>query len=192
MAPKTEKSDSNMNYCTQVNSVIIFSNISIWRIRPINLFVFPYIQIHVENRFSIIFLLQIISSLGVCFGHMVIGTLVGYPTIAIPQLKNEINPNLQLDDSLRSWFAPTFSFCAIPLMMPGGFLSSKFGRRKILLFTMPFIMAGWGLIGFAQNKIMIFSGRILSCSFACLSCCSISVYISETVHPNIRGSDGFG
>ena len=118
---------------------------------------------------------------------MVIGTLVGYPTIAIPQLKNEINQNLKLGDSLRSWFAPTFSFCAIPLMMPGGFLSSKFGRRKILLFTMPFIMAGWGLIGFAQNKIMIFSGRILSCSFACLSCCSISVYISETVHPSIRG-----
>ena len=120
---------------------------------------------------------------------MVIGTLVGYPTIAIPQLKNEIDPNLQLDDSLRSWFAPTFSFCAIPLMMPGGFLSSKFGRRKILLFTMPFIMAGWALIGLAQNKIMIFSGRILSSSFACLSCSSISVYISETVHPNIRGSD---
>ena len=120
---------------------------------------------------------------------MVIGTLVGYPTIAIPQLKNEIDPNLQLDDSLRSWFAPTFSFCAIPLMMPGGFLSSKFGRRKILLFTMPFIMAGWALIGLAQNKIMIFSGRILSSSFACLSCSSISVYISETVHPNIRGSN---
>ena len=135
--------------------------------------------------------LQIFSSLGVCFGHLVLGTLIGYPTIAIPQLKNELNENLKLEDELRSWFAPTFHICAIIFMMPGGILSSKFGRRKIMLFTMPFIMAGWLLIGLAQNKIMIFSGRILSNSFSCLSCTSISVYISETVHPNIRGSDGF-
>ena len=106
-------------------------------------------------------------------------------------MKNELNENLKLEDELRSWFAPTFHICAIIFMMPGGILSSKFGRRKIMLFTMPFIMAGWLLIGLAQNKIMIFSGRILSNSFSCLSCTSISVYISETVHPNIRGSDGF-
>ena len=117
------------------------------------------------------------------------GSLIGYPTIAIPQLKNELNENLKLDDDLRSWFAPTFHICAILFMMPGGILSSKFGRRKIMLYTMPFIMAGWVLIGLAQNKIMIFSGRILSNSFSCLSCTSISVYISETVHPNIRGID---
>ena len=167
----------------------LFSSTQYWWKRNHVTYYDIFHSFHLWKKLKI--LLQIFSSLGVCFGHLVLGTLIGYPTIAIPQLKNELNENLKLEDDLRSWFAPTFHICAIIFMMPGGILSSKFGRRKIMLFTMPFIMAGWLLIGLAQNKIMIFSGRILSNSFSCLSCTSISVYISETVHPNIRGSDGF-
>lgn len=49
-------------------------------------------------------------------------------------------------------------------------------------------IAGWIMIGLAQNKMMLFAGRILSCAFGCLNFSTLSVYITEIVHPDIRGS----
>ena len=74
------------------------------------------------------------------------------------------------------------------MCVPGGIISSKIGRCKIIIFSVPFVLAGWLLISFAATKIMLFSGRILTCLFVSLYFTSTGVYISETVHPDIRGS----
>ena len=34
------------------------------------------------------------------FGFLVLGNVIGYPTIALPQFKNETNSDLHLDESL--------------------------------------------------------------------------------------------
>ena len=78
-------------------------------------------------------------------------------------------------------------------MIPGGILSNKIGRRGVHLFSLPFLILGLLIVGFAQNKIMLFAGRLISCSAVCLYMPSIGVYISEIVHPNIRATlVGFG
>ena len=74
------------------------------------------------------------------------------------------------------------------VLVPGGIFSSMIGRRKIILVSVPFVIIGWLLIGFAQNVIMLLAGRILTCIFVCFYMLSTGVYISETVHPDIRGS----
>ena len=89
---------------------------------------------------------------------------------------------------LDSWFASMRLFSSVLMCVPGGIISSKIGRCKIIIFSVPFVLAGWLLISFAATKIMLFSGRILTCLFVSLYFTSTGVYISETVHPDIRGS----
>ena len=74
------------------------------------------------------------------------------------------------------------------LTILGGYVASKFGRRTMFLVSMPFIILGWLLTYFATDITMLFAGRIITCAFVCgyLSC--VGVYISETAHPDIRGS----
>ena len=117
-----------------------------------------------------------------------LGNVIGYPTIALPQFKNETNSDLHLNESLDSWFASMRLFSSVLMCVPGGIISSKIGRCKIIIFSVPFVLAGWLMIAFAANKIMLFSGRILTCLFVSLYFTSTGVYISETVHPDIRGS----
>ena len=62
------------------------------------------------------------------------------------------------------------------------------GRRKIILLTAPLITCGYVILGLAQSKIMLYSGRSLVAMAVCLQMSSINVYIAETSHPNIRGS----
>ena len=124
----------------------------------------------------------------VCLGYVSLGACLGYPTIALPQLKNETNTAVNLDDYEGSMFASGFWFSGIICSPLGGVLSGWLGRRKILVCASPFMTLGWLIIGIAQDKAMIFSGRILTASAVCLQLSSVNVYISETVHPKIRAN----
>ena len=44
----------------------------------------------------------------------------------------------------------------------GGFLSGWVGRRKIMIFSAPLVALGWLCIGIAQNKFMLYVGRIVT------------------------------
>ena len=92
--------------------------------------------------------------------HM--GTLVGFATIAIPQWKNETDINVRLDDNEGSLFASLFWMVGIICSPIGGFLSGWLGRRKIVIITAPLAACGWLMIGFAPNKFMIYTGRIIT------------------------------
>ena len=119
---------------------------------------------------------------------MVIGTAIGYPTSALPQLELETDPDMQLSAKTKSWFAPILNLCVFFFMIPGSIINDKIGRRGLLLFAMPFIIGGWTLIGFARNSAMLIAGRIISCAFTCMTMSVPGVYISETSHPSIRSS----
>ena len=88
--------------------------------------------------------------------------MFGYTTIALPQWKNETNIELRFDDNESSLFASSIYMVAIICEPIGGILSGWLGRRKLILFATPLVICGWLITGFAQNKIMLFIGRILS------------------------------
>ena len=61
----------------------------------------------------------------------------------------------------------------------GGILSGKYGRKTIILISAPMIAFGWLLIGLAQNKIMLFSGRFVVSAFALLWTSSVGQYSGQ-------------
>ena len=44
----------------------------------------------------------------------------------------------------------------------GGILSGWLGRRKLIIFAAPIVVCGWMVIGLAQNKEMLYAGRIMT------------------------------
>ena len=91
-----------------------------------------------------------------------LGALLGYTTIALPQWKNETNVKLRFDDNESSLFASSIWIIGIIFSPIGGILSGWLGRRKFVMLATPLVICGWLITGFAQNKIMLFAGRLIS------------------------------
>ena len=77
--------------------------------------------------------------------------------------KNEMNPEMRLDDNQSSIFVSILWMAGIICSPLGGILSCWLGRKKVVMIAAPFVAVGWLVIGFAQNKVMLlYIGRILS------------------------------
>ena len=90
------------------------------------------------------------------------GGLGAYPTNALPQWRNETNPEVTLDDYEGSLFASLLFMVGVICSPFGGILSSWLGRRKIVIISAPFVACGWLVVALAQNKTMLYVGRIIS------------------------------
>ena len=106
--------------------------------------------------------------MGASLAFFVLGTTVGYPTKALPQLTTESDPKLLFDEQDASWFAAISPLMGMLVTSIGGWLSGKFGRRTVMLIGMPLVSLGWVIIALSQDKVMIFSGRIITCARYCI------------------------
>ena len=95
---------------------------------------------------------------------MAIGNWIGYTTTALPQLQNEIitHKDVILNEKMGSWFASIGFIIGIFINPLGGWLGGYFGRKKIIQLTVPFAIVGWIILGTAENRISLFSGRIIT------------------------------
>ena len=89
------------------------------------------------------------------------GALLGYTTIALPQWKNETNIDLRLDENESSLYASLFWMIGIICSPIGGILSGWLGRRKVVMIASPLVICGWLIIGFAQDRIMLYIGKTI-------------------------------
>ena len=94
-------------------------------------------------------------------GTFNLGALLGYTTIALPQWKNETNIDLRLDENESSLYASLFWMIGIICSPIGGILSGWLGRRKVVMIASPLVICGWLIIGFAQDKIMLYIGKTI-------------------------------
>ena len=113
---------------------------------------------------------------------MNLGFGFGYPTIALAQLmKNQSNTDVNVIEfnktitevSLNEYEGSSFAslgwLSGIVCTPVGGVLSGWLGRKRLLTITTPIGAIGWLLVGFAQNKFMLFFGYFINQSTVCLS-----------------------
>ena len=96
-----------------------------------------------------------------CLSSFSKGSIVAYPTKALPQLRNETSI-VFLTVTEGSFFAAAFGFSAIIFAPVRGIMAAWLGRRKTILITSPFISLGFLLIALSKWKIMLFFGRYLT------------------------------
>jgi len=74
--------------------------------------------------------------------------------------------------------------------LSAGLLLENFGRKKTFWLTAaPLVFAGL-LTAFAANINMIYAGRSITGFFVGVLGPAIPVYLSETIHPEVRGTLG--
>lgn len=104
--------------------------------------------------------------MSVSISTFILGNLEGYATKALPQLQNDTNTNIRMDEDTGSWFASVFWITGIFACPLGGWLGDCIGRRKIIFLANPIIIAGLAILGSAQTKTTVFFGPILAKMFA--------------------------
>ena len=108
---------------------------------------------------------------------IVLGTNIGYPTKALPQLQSESNNAVKLTENEGSGFASILTLSGVFFSPLGGILSGKLGRKNIILFVAPIVASGWLIIALAQNKAMLFIGNIMV-SMSTAQATNVMPYIS--------------
>jgi SP family facilitated glucose transporter-like MFS transporter 8 len=106
-----------------------------------------------------------------------LGTMIGYPTKALPQLQSEPNNAVKLTEEEGSGFAAILTLSGVIFSPLGGFLSGNLGRKNIILFAAPIVASGWLIIALAQNKAMLFIGNIMV-SMSTAQATNVMPYIS--------------
>jgi len=89
-----------------------------------------------------------------------------------------------------SLLATTFALTAVPSSIIGGFLSDKYGRRKIAMLSSIPILTGLILMACANSFTMVLIGRCLNSFGIWIGYPSANVLVSEVVHPSVRGTLG--
>ena len=115
-----------------------------------------------------------------------LGTMVGYPTKALPQLQSEPNDAVKLTENEGSGFAAILTLTGVIFSPLGGILSLKLGRKNVILFVAPIVASGWLIIALAQNKEMLFIGDIMV-SMSTAQATSVMPYISGELPLNSFG-----
>ena len=105
---------------------------------------------------------QLCGAFVICLGNLNLGAMLGYPTTALTQWKNESNIDLNLNENEGSLFASLLWMVGVICTPIGGILSGWLGRRKIVIISAPLVSCGWIIIGLAQNKSMLYIGRIIT------------------------------
>ena len=103
----------------------------------------------------------------------------------MPQWRNETNVEVNLDAEEGSLFASLFYMVAAISNPIGGILAGAYGRRKTVILMAPLEAIGWLLIGFAQNKLMLYFGRIISSGTYSLTLPYFTLPYSTKLYPTM-------
>lgn len=117
---------------------------------------------------------------------------LGFPAITT-QLLLRSDSDVVLTASQVSWFASVTAI-ACPVGGPlSGFLSDKFGRRKVLAFVNIIAMISWLIIGISSRNdaqllfVELMIGRALIGIAIGMATPPAMMYSSEVSHPKLRG-----
>ncbi|KAK4878043.1 hypothetical protein RN001_010549 [Aquatica leii] len=130
---------------------------------------------------------MVVSSL-----HLVIGQIIAYSGILIPQMMLEQNVGsvdaIPITESDSAWIASAPVFSGLAASALAGILIDYFGRLKTIMLSSVSGVIGLFLIATASNMSMIISGRIMMGITLMLIGNPTAVYISEISRPDVRGS----
>ncbi|XP_041983515.1 facilitated trehalose transporter Tret1-like [Aricia agestis] len=114
------------------------------------------------------------------------GLSCGFSATLLPQLKQEQSVIL-VNQSSPSWIASMAALPMAPGCFIGGWIIEKWGRRYALrVLSLPFFL-GWILIATAPNLSLMLMGRFLNGISIGMLAPPMSLFISETSHPKLRG-----
>ncbi|KAK4878045.1 hypothetical protein RN001_010551 [Aquatica leii] len=151
-----------------------------------------HLKVFVNDKTWPVAFVQALVSIVITSMHLVIGQIMGYSGIIVPQMMEEQNAtdskSILITESDSAWIASAPLLTGLVASLVAGVLTDSIGRIKtIMLSGIPGVV-GSILTATASNMSMIIWGRfILGITFTFITNPTV-VYISEISKPNLRGS----
>ncbi|KAK2548355.1 Facilitated trehalose transporter Tret1 [Acropora cervicornis] len=133
----------------------------------------------------------IIATFIAALGPFSFGYQLPYTSEALLDLQSDaVDSSIHLSDAQGTWFSSLLAVGAIFGSILGGWTIDHLGRKgTIMACVLPFEL-GWLLIAFAQNQMMLYSGRVINGMACGMISLAVPVYIAEIVPARLRGMLG--
>lgn len=133
------------------------------------------------------FTLQVfLCSITAALGSLVFGYTLGYTSPALLGLV----PELQLSTWQSSFFSAIVNVGAMAGAVSGGRIADRMGRKKSLMVASVFYIAGWTMIAFSNEFLLLCTGRLLCGVATGVVSFTVPVYIAEIAPSDLRGRLG--
>ncbi|XP_067045658.1 solute carrier family 2, facilitated glucose transporter member 8-like [Acropora muricata] len=134
--------------------------------------------------------MSVLSTFIAALGPLSFGYCLVYSSSAVVDLEASKTPSLHLTNGQASWFSSLVNVGAMFGSIHGGLAIDYLGRKgTIMVCALPFEL-GWLLIAFAQNRTMLYSGRVITGVACGMVSLAVPVYIAEVVPARLRGMLG--
>ncbi|KAH8404119.1 hypothetical protein KR215_010200, partial [Drosophila sulfurigaster] len=130
---------------------------------------------------------QIIAAFGFSMCAFSIGNAAAYTSPALPSMKNKNVTSFSVSAQEASWVGGIMPLAGLLGGILGGPLIMYVGRKTTAMLSFIPFFIGWTLIAFASSVAMLLVGRGLSGFAVGVASLALPVYLSEAIHPLIRG-----
>ncbi|XP_067045663.1 solute carrier family 2, facilitated glucose transporter member 8-like [Acropora muricata] len=133
----------------------------------------------------------IIATFIAALGPFSLGYQLPYTSEALLDLQSDVvDSSIHLSDAQGTWFSSLLAMGAVFGSILGGWTIDHLGRKgTIMACVLPFEL-GWLLIAFAQNQMMLYSGRVINGMACGMVSVAVPVYIAEIAPARLRGMLG--
>ncbi|XP_044174407.1 solute carrier family 2, facilitated glucose transporter member 8-like [Acropora millepora] len=133
----------------------------------------------------------IIATFIAALGPFSLGYQLPYTSEALLDLQSDVvDSSIHLSDVQGTWFSSLLAMGAVFGSILGGWTIDHLGRKgTIMACVLPFEL-GWLLIAFAQNQMMLYSGRVINGMACGMVSVAVPVYIAEIAPARLRGMLG--
>ncbi|KAL9959646.1 hypothetical protein ACROYT_G032986 [Oculina patagonica] len=121
------------------------------------------------------------------WGTLSFGYCLGYSSPASYDLQSVENSAIRLNNSQQSWFSSWMAIGALIGCFIGGRAVDVIGRKFAIIVGAIPLELGWLLIFFAKNRMMLYSGRIITGVGCGIEALAVAVYVAEISLAHQRG-----
>ncbi|XP_034104789.1 facilitated trehalose transporter Tret1-2 homolog isoform X3 [Drosophila albomicans] len=140
-----------------------------------------------SEKLSVLSLTQIVAAFGLSMCAFSIGNAAAYTSPALPSMTNKNVTSFSVSTQEASWVGGIMPLAGLVGGILGGPLIMYVGRKMTAMLSFVPFFIGWTLIAFASSVAMVLVGRGLSGFAVGVASLALPVYLSEAIHPLIRG-----
>ncbi|KAK2587194.1 hypothetical protein KPH14_002939 [Odynerus spinipes] len=134
---------------------------------------------------------QWLASISATLSMVAVGTVFGWTTTSLSRLMSEdSDAPMRITKDESSWIVSLTVIGSMIGPFLGAYLADRYGRKRCLLLSSAFYMAGWTIVFFATSVSALYVARVTLGIGVGVSYTTNPMYVSEVADVNIRGALG--
>lgn len=129
---------------------------------------------------------SLMAGLTMCLGSLAMGTVLGYPSPAVPNLNDHRNP-FHVDSQQNSWIGSIITLGGLFGGLAAGPYMDIVGRKLSIMTCLVPFMIGWVIVEASGSFACLLAGRLVTGLCSGLVLVVVPVYLGEVAPPSIRG-----